>query len=369
MTATTTSTASTATPADGEASVLIRVDRGVGRITLNRPRQLNAIDHEMVHAMTAALQEWGADRDVTAVVIDGAGERGLCAGGDIKAIHADAVAGKGRSIDYWRDEYRLNVLISRFPRPVLALMDGIVMGGGVGISAHAGHRVVTERSRVGMPEVGIGVIPDVGGTWLLSRTPGQLGLHLGLTGQPMSGADAILTGFADHFVPAGELGALIDAVAEDGVEAALALFAEHPPASALAAEREWIDRCYVGRDVADILDLLEREQSPAAARDAAAIRAASPTSVTVALRAIREAGARTLDEAIEVELTLMGHALRQPDLIEGIRAQVVDKDRNPQWRPATLDAVGSVDHWFTAPATEPVFPWSGLPSVSRPTAK
>lgn len=362
-------TVTAAAPATDEPSVLIRVDRGLGRITLNRPRQLNAIDHGMVRTITAALQDWAADRDITAVVIDGAGERGLCAGGDIKAIHADALAGTGTSIDYWRDEYRLNVLIARFPRPVLALMDGIVMGGGVGISAHAGHRVVTERSTVGMPEVGIGVIPDVGGTWLLSRTPGQLGLHLGLTGRPMSGADAILTGFADHYVPAADLGALIDAVAEDGVEAALAAFAQHPPAGSLAGEREWIDRCYVGRDVADILDRLDREGTPAAQNAAAAIRAASPTSVTVALRAIREAGARTLDEAIEVEFALMSQALTQPDLVEGIRAQVVDKDRNPQWRPATLADVGSVDHWFTAPATEPVFPWPGLPSVSRPTAK
>ena len=326
------------------------------------------LNHEMVRLMTAALHGWATDPAVRAVIIDGAGERGLCAGGDIKAIHADALAGTSDSIDYWRDEYRLDALIARFPKPVVTLMDGIVMGGGVGISAHAAHRVVTERSVVGMPEVSIGIIPDVGGTWLLSRAPGRLGLHLGLTAERMSGADAIAAGFADHYVASPDLPGLVDTIVTDGIEAALETFAHRPPASVLADQRSWIDRCYAGDSVAEILQRLDREVTPAAQRAAAAIRAASPSSVTVTLRAIREAAALDLEEAITVEFALVCHALRQPDLAEGIRAQVVDKDRKPRWRPATLDEVGDLGPWFVAPDGEPVFPSPYTPSLSRSTA-
>ncbi len=194
----------------GTADVLLRTEGRAGFVTLNRPRALNALTHAMVLAVDEALTAWEHDPAVETVVIDGAGERGLCAGGDIRAIHDDARAGGTASAAFWRDEYRLNARIARYPKPYVALMDGIVMGGGVGISAHGSHRVVTERSRVAMPETGIGFVPDVGGTYLLGRAPGELGTHLALTGTPVGAADAILAGLADRYVPAAGLPALAD---------------------------------------------------------------------------------------------------------------------------------------------------------------
>ena len=185
-------------PADSD-EVLVRADGGVGFLTLNRPKAINSLTHRMVTAMSDALTDWAGNDEIGAVVLDGAGERGLCAGGDVVAIYHSAKAGGAEARAFWFDEYRLNSLISNYPKPYVALMDGIVMGGGVGVSAHAGVRVVTETAKVAMPEVGIGFIPDVGGTYLLSRAPGELGLHAALTGAPFGAGDAIAMGFADHF--------------------------------------------------------------------------------------------------------------------------------------------------------------------------
>ncbi|MTD16345.1 enoyl-CoA hydratase/isomerase family protein [Nakamurella sp. YIM 132087] len=341
-----------------EDPVLFRVDRGVGRITLNRPRQINAFDHRMVKLVEPVLAEWAEDPEVRFLIIDGAGERGFCAGGDVKAIYSDAKSGGRGAIDYWRDEYHVDAAVARFPKPVLTLMDGIVMGGGVGLAGHASHRVVTERSMVGMPETGIGLIPDVGGTYLLGRTPGQLGLHVGLTGGRMTAGDAIALGFADHFVPSDKLPDLIEKATTHGIPAALAEFVEPAPESELLAEREWIDRCYSAPTAVDIVAALQDAPEPAAAKAATAISRVSPTSVTVTLRAIRamRAAGGTLEQALNLEFGLCSHALDTPDLAEGIRAQVVDKDRNPQWTPATLAEVGNVDAWFAPPATELPFP-------------
>ncbi|MFE0427113.1 3-hydroxyisobutyryl-CoA hydrolase, partial [Streptomyces sp. NPDC058953] len=185
----------------GSAAVLTRVAGRAGYITLNRPGALNALTRPMVREFAAALDRFDADPSVAVVVLTGAGERGLCAGGDIRAIRTDALAGGRESFAFWRDEYRLNARIARFRKPFAAVMDGIVMGGGVGVSAHGSVRIVTERSRVAMPETGIGFVPDVGGTYLLARAPGGTGTHLALTGLPVGGADALLCGLADHFVP------------------------------------------------------------------------------------------------------------------------------------------------------------------------
>lgn len=188
--------------------VLLHTDGHAGYVTLNRPKALNALSHAMVRRIDEALTGWEHDPAVHTVVIAGAGERGLCAGGDIRSIYEDARTGGTASTDFWRDEYRLNARIARYPKPYVALMDGIVMGGGVGISAHGTVRIVTERSRVAMPETGIGFVPDVGGTYLLALAPGELGTHLALTGAPVGAADAMLCGLADHFVLAGRLAAL-----------------------------------------------------------------------------------------------------------------------------------------------------------------
>ena len=189
-------------PADDE--LLTRVDGRTGVITLNRPKAINSLNHPMVTAMDAALRAWSDDDEIGAVLVGGAGERGLCAGGDVVAIYHSARAGGAEARRFWFDEYRLNALIGRYPKPYVALMAGIVMGGGVGVSAHGSVRVVTDTSKIAMPEVGIGFIPDVGGTYLLSRAPGRLGLHAALTGAPFSGPDAIALGFADHYAPQAE---------------------------------------------------------------------------------------------------------------------------------------------------------------------
>ncbi|MCX0247707.1 3-hydroxyisobutyryl-CoA hydrolase, partial [Streptomyces drozdowiczii] len=197
-----------------EDPVLLHTEGRVRHLTLNRPRALNALDHAMVRLMADALDAAGSDEAVVAVLLTGAGERGLCAGGDIRAVRDDALAGGTASLDFWRDEYLLNARIARFPKPYVALMDGIVMGGGVGVSAHGSVRIVTERSRIAMPETGIGFVPDVGGTYLLGAAPGELGTHLALTGEAVGAADALLCGLADHFVPAEGLAALVAALAE-----------------------------------------------------------------------------------------------------------------------------------------------------------
>ncbi|WP_307832002.1 enoyl-CoA hydratase/isomerase family protein [Prauserella cavernicola] len=319
--------------------VLVRVEAGLGRITLNRPRVINALNHEMVGAIAAALAEWASDDRVRAVVLDGAGERGLCAGGDIRSIHTDASAGGEESLAFWADEYRLNAAIARFPKPYVALMDGLVMGGGVGVSAHGSARIVTERSRVGMPETGIGFVPDVGGTYLLSRTPGELGTHIALTAGQISGPDAIHCGLADHFVPSDELPRLLNLLAEREVDAAVAAVAQDPPPSGLAAEAEWIDRCYAADSVPEILRRL-RGSGEAAASAAKEIESKSPTALTVSLRALRAAAALPdLESVLDQEYRISSAAFRTPEFAEGIRAQIIDKDRDPAWSPASLAEV------------------------------
>jgi enoyl-CoA hydratase len=314
--------------------VIVEVDGAIGRLTLNRPRAINALTPEMVAIMRRALADWAGSTSVGTVVISGNGERGLCAGGDIREIHADAVSGGTASVGFWADEYRLNATIAAYPKPIVAIMDGLVMGGGIGISAHASVRVVTERSRLAMPEVGIGMHPDVGGSWLLSHAPGELGTHLALTGSPIGAADGIAAGLADHFVPAELLPRLI---AEPGRVAELATT---PPPGDLAAAREWIDACYTGEDVATIIARLAAHPAAGAQTAAKEIATRSPTALTITLRSLRSAAVLPdLESALEQELRLSAAMLRLPDLAEGIRAQIIDKDRNPRWQPATLAEV------------------------------
>lgn len=332
--------------------ILARVEAGVGLLTLNRPKAINSLTHPMVTAMDAALRGWAADDAVRAVVVEGAGERGLCAGGDVVALYHSAKAGGAEARSFFFDEYRLNARIGRFTKPYVALMDGIVMGGGVGISGHGNVRVVTETCKIAMPEVGIGFIPDVGGTYLLSRAPGNLGLHAALTGAPFGAGDAIAMGFADHFVKHDDLEVFAAAVVADGVEAALGAYTKQPPPSALAGQRDWIDRCYTGDSVEDILTAL-RENADARANDAADLIATrSPVALAVTLAAVRRAAALpSLEEVLVQEYRVSCASLRSHDFVEGIRAQLVDKDRNPAWSPASIAEVTEADvEAYFAPA-------------------
>ncbi|MGO4384511.1 enoyl-CoA hydratase/isomerase family protein [Specibacter sp. RAF43] len=322
--------------------VLIQRTGRLGHLVLNRPQAMNALNHGMVLAVAQALDAWEADDAVATVLISGAGERGLCAGGDIVEIYHDARTGGNASAQFWRDEYHLNARIKRYAKPVVTLMDGVVLGGGVGISAHASHRVVTERSRVGMPETGIGFVPDVGGTYLLSRAPGELGTHVALTAGMVGGADAVAMGLADHYVDSAHLPALIAELAQRPASAAIGRYGQVPPDSPLSAARWWIDEVYAADDVATILDRLEGVGEPAAVKAAAAIRAKSPTALSVTLAALRRARVlESLEEVLNQELRVSLRALRWPDFAEGIRAQLVEKDRNPAWRPAALAGVSA----------------------------
>jgi enoyl-CoA hydratase len=339
--------------------VLVTVENGVGLITLNRPKAINSLTHPMVNAISPVLRDWDRNDDIRAVVIDGAGERGLCAGGDLVALHHSARADGSEARQFWYDEYVLNAQIGRFSKPYVALMDGIVMGGGVGVAVHGSVRVVTDTTKMAMPEVGIGLIPDVGGTLILSRTPGLLGLHAALTGAPFSGADAIAMGFADHFVPHDALAAFKAAVVSDGADAALAAHATEPPASALLAQRHWIDECFTGATVPDIIaELRGRDAGPA--NDAAnMIATRSPIALAVALAAIRRAGdLDTLEDVLRQEFRTSCAALRSHDLVEGIRAQIIDKDRNPKWSPSTLAlcAPADVEAYFAPADPDLTFP-------------
>ena len=349
-------TAATGTTTDssagnGGAEVLFGHRGRLGVITLNRPRAVNALTEGMVDLLLRQLTAWVKDDDVAAVLVQGAGERGLCAGGDIVAIYRDMLHGGNRTAGFWQTEYRVNSLIARYPKPYVALMDGLVLGGGVGISAHGNVRVVTERTRMGMPETTIGFAPDVGGTFLLSRAPGETGTHAALTGAHLAAGDALFLGLADHYVPSQSLPRLVAELESETPEAVVARYAGQSPPSVLAGQRDWIDACYATDDAGDIVARLRawtgpgREDATAAADT---IEAKSPTSVKVTLASLRRAAKLTLDEALAQEYRAGLRFLAGPDFREGIRAQVVDKDRNPQWKPATLAEVlpGQVDRFF-----------------------
>ncbi|MDN3258857.1 enoyl-CoA hydratase/isomerase family protein [Streptomyces sp. CSDS2] len=325
--------------------VLLRQEGRAAYLTLNRPEALNALNHVMVRRIGEALTAWEHDPAVETVVITGAGERGLCAGGDIRAVHDDARDGDGTaSAAFWRDEYHLNARIARYPKPYVAVMDGIVMGGGVGVSAHGDVRVVTERSRIAMPETGIGFVPDVGGTHLLGRAPGELGTHLALTGAQIGAGDVLLCGLADHYLPSESLPSFLADLAARPVAEALARHEQRPARGTLADQRAWIDACYAVGTVEEIVARLFAHGGPEAKEAAETLLAKSPTSLKVTLAAIRRARRLgSLERVLDQEYRVSCAALGSPDLVEGVRAQIIDKDRRPRWSPATLAEVTDAD--------------------------
>ncbi len=348
-----------------EEEVLFERRGHLGIVTLNRPKAVNALNAGMVKAMLSQLTDWADDDAVATVLVRGAGDRGLCAGGDIVAIYKDMLHGGTETAEFWADEYRLNALISHYPKPYVAFMDGLVLGGGVGVSAHGSVRVVTERTRTGMPETTIGFVPDVGGTLLLSRSPGESGTHAALTGAHLSGADALFLGLADHFVPSGNLPALAEALEGSTAEAAVERFAQAAPDSALAAQREWIDAAYAHDDAEEIGRSL-RTLGDEAAAAADTIEAKSPTSVKVTLESLRRVRGLSLEEALDQEYRVGLRCLAGPDFREGIRAQVVDKDRNPQWKPPALAEVREADvEGYFAPLGERELGLSASPVQSN----
>ncbi|MEW1980623.1 enoyl-CoA hydratase/isomerase family protein [Citricoccus sp. NPDC079358] len=336
---------STDTPtAETEPEVIVRRAGLLGHLILNRPKALNSLTHGMVQTVRDTLEQWREDDTVATVLISGAGEKGLCAGGDVVSLYRAAVDGRPEVGDaFFADEYAMNALIADYPKPYVAFMDGIVLGGGVGISAHGNQRIVTERTRLGMPETGIGFFPDVGGAWLLARTPSHLGLHMALTSGHVTGADALAAGFADHFVPAERLEELAGALESTGADEAIAaVVGEAPdvPPAPLAEHVRWIEACYSADTAEEIVAALQADGAPEAATAAEAILGKCPTSVKITLDHVRGAAqARSVQEVLAADYRLTYHLLRAHNFPEGIRALLVDKDRNPQWEPATLDQV------------------------------
>jgi enoyl-CoA hydratase len=331
--------------------ILTRAEGGVRFLILNRPKAINSLTHSMVNTIHTVLRDWEQDGDVAAVVLAGAGERGLCAGGDIVAIYHSARADGAEARQFWYDEYLLNGYIARYSKPYIALMDGIVMGGGVGVGVHGSTRVVSDTTKMAMPEVGIGFVPDVGGTYYLSRAPGNVGLYAALTGAPFAGSDAIAIGFADHYVPHAALDDFALAIVDDGAEAALDRHAVAPPSSELVTQRSWIDECFAGETVTDIVAALRGHDAGPANDAANLIATRSPTALAVALESVRRAARlQALEDILRQEYRVSCGTLRHPDLVEGIRAQVIDKDRNPKWSPSRISAVSAADvEGFFAP--------------------
>jgi enoyl-CoA hydratase len=328
-------------PASG-SGVIVRREGAAGRVTLNRPDALNALTLEMIEGIAAALDAFEADPAVSTVVFDGAGDRGFCAGGDIRALYESRLRGPAFAEDFWRKEYRLDLRIARFCKDVVSFMDGIVMGGGVGVSGHARHRIVTEATAFAMPEAGIGFMPDVGATWLLPRAPGEIGTYLALTGERIGAADCIYAGVADYLVPKAELGALASALGSqaEGAPHVIRRFALGTGASDLAARRDEIDAFFAGDHMEAILARLEASASEFAARTRQALLKKSPTSLKVTLAAQRRGRTlASLAACLDMEYRVVLRLFAGRDLHEGIRAAVIDKDRNPRWDPPTLEAV------------------------------
>ncbi|NLP83469.1 enoyl-CoA hydratase/isomerase family protein [Microbacterium sp. CFH 90308] len=340
------------TDADAEPTVLARASGGLGQLTLNRPRAINALDLGMIRLAHEALDAWEHDTEVDIVLLDGAGERGLCAGGDVRGLAERVNDGRAEeTAQFFREEYALNARIAEYPKPFVAFADGITMGGGIGVAGHAAIRIVTERSQLAMPETRIGFTPDVGGTWLLGRAPGRVGEYLGLTGAVMDASDAVYAGFADHFVPSENLDGLRDALetrADPSSPTELVLlFDETPPPPKLAEARAWIDDAFAAETVPEIVERLralsadrslsERQRDETRAT-ADLLGELSPTGLAVTLASVRRSRELPgLRDALAQEYGLvMWFATTQPDLPEGIRAQVIDKDRSPRWTPATL---------------------------------
>jgi enoyl-CoA hydratase len=328
--------------------VLIRREGRAGRITMNRPKALNALTYAMVGRIWDALLEWRDDPKVEFVLLDGAGDRGLCAGGDVRSLYDARAEGWRLARAFWSEEYRLNALIGRYPKPYVAVMDGIVMGGGIGLSAHGDHRIVTERSRLAMPETGIGLIPDVGGTWLLSHAPGRRGMaretgtYLALTGRQFNGTEALDLGFANVLIMSARVPDALREMSEDGhPDGAMirnnSTTDEAPRLHALASS---IDAAFAFDRVEDIIARLESMPGEWASRTLAELRSKSPLALKLTLAALRRARQFvSLEECLNMEYRLTVRLYEHGEFLEGVRALLVDKDRTPKWNPPRLEDV------------------------------
>lgn len=327
-----------------EPEIVCETRGAAGLVTLNRPKALNALTHGMVGELSRALDRWERDPAVASVVVKGAGERAFCAGGDIRRIFEAGRDGRvAESLAFWQDEYRLNIRIKRYPKPYVALVDGIVMGGGVGVSLHGSHRVAGPRFRFAMPEVGIGFFPDVGATYALPRLPGRAGSYLALTGTAIGPDDGAALGLATHLAATEDLAAIEARLVEgQQVDAVLAAVARTPGRGELAAERETIDRCFSASSVPAVLEALDAAAaagSDFARRTAATIRTRAPSSLSISAEQMRRGQDLSFEDAMATEFRIVSRIAVGHDLYEGVRATIIDKDGRPRWQPATLAEV------------------------------
>ncbi|MDG2066984.1 MAG: 3-hydroxyisobutyrate dehydrogenase [Paracoccaceae bacterium] len=323
--------------------IIITKSGSAGRITLNRPKALNAMTYAMCTAIEAALEAWRADPAVSLVIFDAAGEKAFCAGGDIAELYTTGMQGDfAYGQTFWRDEYRLNAKLHCYPKPVISFMQGFTMGGGVGLGCHGSHRVVGETSQIAMPECGIGLIPDVGGSLILASAPGRLGEYLGTTATRMNAGDAILVGFADYFIPQDQWPSLIESLQETGNCALIAAAAQSASEGPVARDKHLIDRHFSGETLTDIVNALRHDDSAFSQKTLGLMARNSPLAMACSVEAIhRLRGSPEMHKALELEYRFTYRAMEHGDFLEGIRAAIIDKDRNPQWQ-HTLDAVPSV---------------------------
>jgi enoyl-CoA hydratase/carnithine racemase len=332
-----------------EPDILFERRGTAGLIILNRPQALNAVSHDMVRVLARQLSEWESDGAVTRVIVTAAGGRAFSAGGDLRALYDLGRAGRyDEALGFFRDEYALNARIKRCRKPYVALIDGIVMGGGVGISVHGSHRVAGDRFVFAMPEVSIGFFPDIGATWFLPRLPGELGTYCALTGERLAAADGVAAGIATHRVASAKFPELTEALCSAvPVDALLAAFAQPADKGPVTARRPAIDSLFQGDRVEDILGRLDTEASQNgtdfAAATAALMRTKSPTSLKIALAQLRRGATLDFNECMRTEYRIVSRVIRGHDIYEGIRSVIVDKDQAPHWQPPTLEAVSAAE--------------------------
>ncbi|AXT26181.1 enoyl-CoA hydratase/isomerase family protein [Ruegeria sp. AD91A] len=322
------------------SDIEIRTTGRAGRITLTRPHALNALSYDMCMAIDTAMRNWREDDAVDMIVLDAEGEKAFCAGGDIAELYETGTKGNfSYGQKFWRDEYRLNALIFEYPKPVISFLQGFTMGGGVGIGCHGSHRVVGESSRIAMPECSIGLVPDVGGTLMLALAPGRLGEFLGTTGFRMGPADAILAGFADHFIPQSSWSDLIEMLEASGNAELVAEHAGTPPNGELAKLQTEVDKHFSGETLGDILTSLRSDDHEFAQKALEKIRKNAPLSVACTIEMLHRlrGPSLTMRRALDMEYRFTHRSMEHGDFLEGIRAQIIDKDRNPNWQFPDMD--------------------------------
>lgn len=323
----------------------------LGVITLNRPEAINALNIVMCETLSDQLKIWEEDSEIKAVVINAEGDRGFCAGGDVRAVYKIGQEDPLETIHFFSEEYQLNRRIYHFPKPYISFVHGICMGGGLGISTHGSHRVVSEDLRLAMPETKIGFYPDVGATFFLSRLPGEIGMYLGLTGTEINAQSALYAGLVDHMIPKKDFPNAMEALIgleeldDTNIHKVLEKFAQKHKNSELSKNREFIDACFKGDDLDDILSQLDEHGSEWSKKILSDILSRSPTSIKVTFEALRKAKRLEFNDCMAMEYRITEQLVQQHDFYEGVRAAIIDKDNKPQWKPSSLDEVNGGYGW------------------------